>query len=84
MNNKNKVPLDSKQAAKALEYLFASKHLSKRRLYLENFLRGMFFSMGTVIGLAVCATVVLWVLSLFDSMPFVREISKAIENSLAR
>lgn len=80
----NKVTFDSKQAAQALEYLFASSYVDKKRLYLENFLRGIFFSVGTVIGLAICATVLLWVLSLFDSLPFISNISDAIKDSVSK
>jgi len=68
----------------ALENLFAADYISKKRLYYENFLRGMFFSMGTLVGAAVVATVVLWVLSLFNSFPFINHISQAIQSSVGR
>lgn len=73
-----------KLALAALEYLFAADYVSKKRLYYENFVRGFFFSMGTLVGAAVVATLVLWVLSLFDSFPFIEHISKAIESSVGR
>lgn len=81
---KQKVSFDSKQAQQALEYLFASTHVDKKRLYIENFMRGIFFSVGTVIGLSICATVLLSILSLFDSLPFVKDISEAIQNSVGK
>ena len=84
MNKAKKPEFDTKKAAQALEYLFASSCIDKKRLYLENFLRGVFFSIGTVMGLAICATLLLWVLSLFDSLPFIRDISDAIQTSVSR
>ena len=73
---------DPRVARAALEYLFATRYIDKKRLYLENFLRGMFFSIGTVVGLVLVGTLVLWVLSFFDSIPFIDKISRAIEASL--
>ena len=84
MKKAKKAEFDTKKAAQALEYLFASSYIDKKRLYLENFLRGIFFSIGTVMGLAICATLLLWVLSLFDSLPFIRDISDAIQDSVSR
>lgn len=78
---KKAADIDEKAAVQALEYLLAAGYVSKKRLYKENFLRGVFFSLGTMVGAAVAVTLILWILSLFDGMPFVREISEAIENT---
>lgn len=74
--------IDAKTARQALEYLFALQHISKKRLYLENFFRGIFFSLGSVVGFAVIGTLLLWILSLFDSLPFIETISQSIKNSI--
>lgn len=76
------VELDAKVARQALEYLFAARYISKKRLYFENFIRGMFFSIGSIVGIAVTATLILWVLSLFNSFPFIQQIYDAVEQSL--
>lgn len=75
----NKV--DAKVAAQALEYLMVTQFVSRRKLYIENFFRGIFFSIGTVIGAAVAVTIILWILSLFDGLPFIQNISESIENT---
>jgi hypothetical protein len=38
-----KVDVDTKAAVQALEYLLTAGYVSKRRLYLANFMRGLFF-----------------------------------------
>lgn len=81
---RDEVSDNPKAALAALEYLFAADFVSKKRLYYENFMRGLFFSLGTLVGFAVVATVVLWVLSWFDSFPFIEHISNAIEASVGR
>jgi hypothetical protein len=64
--------------AKALEILFATDYIDKKKLYLNNFLRGALFSAGGIIGATVIIALLLWVLSLLDSVPFVGPI---IENT---
>lgn len=82
VNPKKAVTDDPRVARAALEYLFASRYIDIKRLYLENFLRGMFFSIGSIVGVVLVGTIVLWVLSWFDSIPFIDKISRAIETSL--
>lgn len=83
MTKESKRPdIDAEAAARALEYLFATGYIDKKRLYLQNFIRGIFFSLGSIVGLAIAVTLILWILSFFDGLPFVNEISRAIENSI--
>ncbi len=62
---------ESQDAAKALEALFASEYVDKKKLYIANFWRGIFFSVGAVIGAAIVVTILLWLLSLFKNIPLV-------------
>lgn len=73
---------DDKLALAALETIMVAKNLSKKQIYFQNFLRGMFFSIGTIVGIVLVGTVVLWFLSLFDNFPFIQQISETIKNSL--
>ncbi len=59
------------EIAKALEILFATDYINKKKLYLNNFLRGMAFSAGGIIGATVLIGLLLWILSLFDSVPLI-------------
>lgn len=59
------------QIAKALELLFAVGYVDRKRLYLENFIRGIVFGAGGVIGATVLVATLVWVLSLFGTIPFV-------------
>lgn len=80
-NNKPKV--DGRAAAEALEYLFASDYVSKKTLYKENFLRGMFFAVGSVIGATIVISILLWGLSLFNDVPFIGDIAKNIQTTIS-
>lgn len=79
---KKQPDIDEQAAVQALEYLLAAGYVSKKRLYAENFKRGIFFSLGSVVGAAIVVTLLLWVLSLFDGLPFIRDIGSAVENTL--
>ena len=55
----------------ALEVLFATKHFSRRRLYYENAMRGVFFGVGSIIGATILIALFIWTLSLFDEIPLI-------------
>jgi hypothetical protein len=57
--------------AKALEILFATDYIDKKKLYVSNFLRGMAFSAGGVIGATIVIGLLIWILSLFDNIPLI-------------
>ena len=59
------------EIAKALEILFATDYIDKKKLYISNFLRGMAFSAGGIIGATLIIAILLWILSLFGNIPFV-------------
>jgi len=65
-------------AAWLAELLTKAEHIDKKKLYLQNFLRGVFFGMGSVLGATVLVALLLWILSLFDTLPFIGPI---IENA---
>lgn len=67
---------------KALEVLFASRYINKRKLYLNNFVRGIFFGVGSVLGATVLAVIVLWFLSFFDTLPLVGPIADRFQESI--
>ena len=73
--------LDTKAAVEALEYLLAAGYVSKKRLYFANFMRGIFFSMGTIVGVAIISTLVLGILSQFDYKP-INTVKSNIEHAL--
>jgi len=74
---------EANQAAKALEILFASEYISKKELYKENFFRGIFFSVGGIIGASFAITVLLWLLTILSHFellqPFVNDVKQSVE-----
>lgn len=71
--------------AKALEILFATDYINKKKLYVSNFLRGMAFSAGGIIGATLVIGILIWILSIFDNIPIIGPLFEStrqtIENS---
>lgn len=73
---------EAQKAAKALEVLFTTEYISRRELYKQNFFRGLFFSIGTILGAALIFAIVAWGLTLFDSVPVIGPAFQTIKNSI--
>ena len=75
---------DSKQIAKALQILFATDFISKKKLYWENFVRGLSGSIGAVIGATVGIALLLWVLSLFKTVPLIGPLLRNAQQTIQK
>lgn len=52
-----------------LEDLFYDFHKSRREVYFMNFMRGIFFGVGSVLGGTIVVALIVWILSLFADIP---------------
>ena len=66
----------------ALELLFATDYISKKKLYKENFFRGIFFGLGTLLGTVIVVTIILWILSVLNSVPLIGPVFDNVEQSI--
>ncbi len=65
---------DKKQeldAAKLLQLLTDAQYLDRKTLYLHTFVKGVIAGAGTVLGATVLIAVIIWLLSLFDTVPLI-------------
>jgi len=69
-------------AAWAVELLTKAEHIDRKKLYFQNFLRGIFVGAGSVIGATVLIALLLWILSLFDTLPFIGPIIENAKESI--
>ncbi len=74
--------IDTKAASQALKILLASGYIDKKRLYIENFVRGIFFSLGSVLGATLVVALLLWVLSVFDTAPVIGHFIQSVQDSI--
>lgn len=51
--------------------LTAGAHMSRKNIMISNFLGGLAWGLGTVIGATVVVGILVWVLSLFNFIPII-------------
>jgi hypothetical protein len=58
-------------AAKLVDILLKAEYMDTKSFYLHGFLRGIAAGAGTVIGATLIIALLVWLLSLFDTVPFI-------------
>lgn len=85
---KQKIKKDNEVGARraVLEDLFYDFHRSRSQIYTMNFMRGIFFGVGTVIGGTLVVALVVWILSWLTDIPggfgdFIQYIVDTVQNA---
>jgi hypothetical protein len=81
-NVAKKVKEDNERGSRQalIEDLFYDFNRSRVEIYKMNFVRGIFFGLGSVIGGTVVIALIAWIMSLFVQIPFIGQpIEKAQE-----
>ena len=62
---KAKIAADNERGAREglIEDLFYDFHRSRKQVYTMNFIRGIFFGLGSVLGGTVVVALLIWILS---------------------
>lgn len=72
-----------KSAPRALlEELFEDYYNHRYELYKLNFLRGVFFGFGTLVGGTIMIALLLWFLSFFDQLPLIGKFVQTVKHSI--
>lgn len=80
---KSMIDANIKEAPRSvLEDLFEDYFTHRYRIYKLNFIKGIFFGFGSVLGGTVMIAVLIWALSFFDQLPFVGDFVNTITNSI--
>lgn len=68
---KTKLKTDNENGARKaiLEDLFYDFHKSRKQVYGMNFIRGLFFGVGSVIGGTIVIGILIWLLSQLVDLP---------------
>ncbi|MDR0591200.1 MAG: DUF5665 domain-containing protein [Candidatus Nomurabacteria bacterium] len=65
--------------------LLENYYTNRRRVYKQNFIRGVFFGMGTFVGGTIVVALVIWLLSVFTDIPGgVGDFVKAVIDTINR
>ncbi len=67
-----------------LEELFQDYYNQRYKLYRMNFLRGIFFGFGSVLGGTLVIALVVWLLTILVNLPVAGDYVKDIRNTIQR
>lgn len=62
---------DYEKIGRTMESIVLFGYANKARLFYTNFLRGLFFGMGSALGATILIGLVIYILSLFSEIPLV-------------
>lgn len=65
-----------------IQDLFQDYYAERGRIYKLNFVRGIFFGLGSALGGTVVLALVIWILSFFVNFPVVGDYLKNTQNSI--
>jgi len=65
-----------------IEELFYDFHQSRKQVYLMNFIRGLFFGFGSVLGGTILVAIAVWIMSQFVDWPGVGDYFESLRDTL--
>lgn len=65
-----------------IEEIFNDVYRDRAAIYKMNFVRGIFFGLGSVLGATVVVALVLWILSLFVDFPLIGELFQQAQDTI--
>ena len=80
----DKIKADNERGAREglIEELFYDFHRSRKQVYTMNFVRGIFFGLGSAIGGTIIIALVIWLLSLLVQLPWVGDNIEQFQQTL--
>jgi hypothetical protein len=63
-------------------HLMASSNLSKKDIIMGNFLGGLAWGLGSVIGATVVVAILIGVLRNFNWVPFIHDVTSSVEQKV--
>ena len=73
---------DYEKLGRELESLYQAGVPSRRVFYRTAFIKGILTGMGGVLGATVGIALLLWILSLFNTVPFIVPITESIRSTV--
>lgn len=67
---------------RTLESIFEGGYINHHRVYKINFIRGVFFGLGSVIGGTLIIACVIWILTLLGEVPFLGELADNVRTTI--
>lgn len=70
------------QLGRTLAFIYETGFSDRKRMLKINFLRGIVLGVGSVIGATLVVAVLIWVVSLFDSIPLIGPFMEGLRGTI--
>ncbi len=70
------------ELGRRLDNIYLTGYIDRKEMLRMSFLRGMATGLGGVIGATIVVTLLLWALSLFDTVWFIGPIANNVKNTI--
>ncbi len=64
------------------EEFFHDYYNRRHQIYWMNFIRGIFFGLGSLVGGTLVVAALLWLLSVFHYVPFLTDVVDSVQRSI--
>lgn len=78
----NRSKRDYEELGRRLENIYLTGYISKKEMLKMSFLKGVVAGLGGVIGATIVVGLLLWVLSLFDTVPLIGPLVDNVEGTV--
>ena len=79
---KNLTVKEYEKLGRTLESIFEGGYIDHKRVYRINFVRGLFFGLGSVLGGTIIIAFALWFLSFFTEIPIIGNFVESIRTTV--
>ena len=73
---------DYEKIGRSIETVVISGHYSKKRLFIFNVLRGLFFGFGSAVGATVVVVIIVWLLNIFSEIPLIGDLFQSAQDTV--
>lgn len=67
-----------------LEEIFNDYYKERRSVYMMNFIRGIFFGLGSVLGGTILIAIAAWILSFFVNIPGIGDSVQQVQDAIQK
>ncbi len=70
------------EIGRMVENIYLSGYLDRNQMYKMSFIKGVITGLGGVIGATIVVGLLLWILSLFDTLPLIDQLTDKLERTV--
>lgn len=78
----SRTKVDYEDLGRRLESIYLTGYVSRKEMMKMSFLKGVATGFGGVVGATIVVALLVWALSLFDTVPLVGPMVDSIENTV--